>query len=156
MAFYIIKNRTGTFVPGTQPDGFKAILGIENRLFIAECSSAPTGEFVVIFPPEQYALLVFYHYAGNKKLPFDPFNGEVQFDDVIDKKGRRRIMYTDAQLADRLDMFKWMMLNVYLPDKARITQMTQADVDRVTVEINALPDDTAAQQYLITNLYYDL
>jgi hypothetical protein len=156
MAYYIVKNRTGTFEPGTQPDGFVAILGIENRLFIVECPVMPISEFVTPLPDVIYQQRAFYHYAGNKKMPFDPFNGAVAFEDVIDKKGRRRIMYTDAQLALRLDMFKWMMLNVYLPDKARMQSMSQVDVDTAIAEINALPDDITAQTYLTTNLYYDL
>jgi hypothetical protein len=156
MAYYIVKNRTGTFEPDSQPDGFTAMLGMENRTFIVSCPVQPASEFVVEFPPENHALLAFYLYGGNKKMPFDPFNGEVAFEDVIDKKGRRRIMYTDAQYADRLAMFKWMMLNVYLPDKARMQSLSQADVDTAIAEINALPDDIAAQTYLTTNLYYDL
>jgi hypothetical protein len=156
MAYYIVKNRTGTFEPGTQPDGFAAVLGMENRLFIVECPVVPNGEFVAVFPDTMYQQRAFYLYGSNKKMPFDPFNGEVIFEDVVDKKNRRRIMYTDAQLALRLDMFKWMMLNVYLPDKARMQSMSQTDVDTAIAEINALPDDIAAQTYLTTNLYYDL
>jgi hypothetical protein len=156
MALYIVKNTSGTFAPDTQPDGFRAILGIENRLFITECPTPPNGELVVEFPQEIYDQLPYYHYAGNKKLPFDPFNGAVTFEDVIDKKGRQRILYTDAQFALRLSIMKWMMINVYLADKARMQSMTQAEVDTATAEINALPDDITAKSYLATNLYHDL
>lgn len=156
MALYIVKNTSGTFAPGTQPDGFKAILGIENRLFITECPTIPNGEFVVEFPQEIFDQLPYYHYASNKKLPFDPFNGNVAFEDVIDKKGRQRILYNEAQFATRLSILKWMMLNVYLPDKARMQSMTQVEIDAAIAEINALPDDITAKSYLITNLYHDL
>ncbi len=156
MPQWIVKNITGTFAPGTQPDGFKALLGIQNRFFVCECPVQPNGDFVVEFPTEQQARFVMFQYSNNKKLPFDPFNGAVEFDAEVDAKGRRKIKYSSDQLAARLQIFKWFMLNVWIPDQQRMLGTPQEVSDRYVAQVNALTTDEEAQIYLQSTLYYNL
>lgn len=156
MAQYIIKNTSGTFEPGSQPDGFATIGALENRMFRVECPVIPNSEFVAEFPTHQQAQFLYYPYANGKKLPFDPFNGTVEFGSVVDSKGRREIVYTEAQQAERFAVMQWLMLNVWIPDKTRMYNIVQEIVDSYISQVNALPDADTAQTYLRKNLYYNL
>ena len=153
---YIVKNESGTFNSDDQPVSFKALSAIENRLFICECDETPNGEFVVEFPEDQQRKLMFYVHANGKKLPFDPFKGLVTFGTELDNKNRRTILYTAEQVADRLAIMKWLMLNVWIPDKARMysipTDIVQSYIDRA----NSITDDVEAKNYINKNLYYNL
>ena len=157
MSQFIVKNESGTFVLGSQPIGFVALSALENRFFICESPITPNGDFVVPFPEEQQTEYLFYPYPNGKKLWFDPFNGSVEFDTVVDNKNRRAIMYTDAQLSIKLSIMKWLMLNVWIPDKARMLNMTTEEtavyIDYVN---NNLTDDISARTYINKNLYYNL
>lgn len=157
MPYYVVKNVSGTFAPGSQPDGFATAHGaIENRLFICSCPTTPNGEFVVEIPAEQLDNFRFYPYPNGKKLPFDIWNGEVQFDQVVDNKRRSAIMYTADQLAKRLSIQKWLMLNVWIPDKTRMYNIEQNIVDNYVATVDNLQDDTTASVYIIKNLHYNL
>ena len=156
MPRYIIKSQTGTFAPGTQPEGFKTFTALENRLFMVDCPTPPNSEFVVEFPAELHAAFVLYPYANGKKLPFDPFFGAVQFGNEVDNKNRRAIQYTEEQLSARLTVMKWLMINVWIPDKARMYDTPTEIVGLYIAQVNALTDDVAARTYLQKNLYYNL
>lgn len=157
MPYYVVKNQEGTFHAGSQPDGFATAHGaIENRLFICVCPTVPNGEFVVEIPNEQLDNFRFYPYSNGKKLPFDIWNGEVKFGEEVDNKRRRVIMYTDEQLAKRLSIQKWLMLNVWIPDKARMYNIDQNIVDGYIAAVDALQDDEAARIHIIKNLHYNL
>lgn len=153
---YIVKNESGTFDTSIQPVGFVAIEAIENRFFICESPQTPVGEFVVQFPEEQARNLIFYRYPNGKKLPFDPFNGLVKFGDALDNKNRREIMYTEEQMEYKLSIMKWLMINVWIPDKAEIYSVPEDIVVSYLNAVDGLTDAIKARTYIDKNLYYNL
>ena len=156
MTIYIVKSQDGNFDMSEQFEGFKVISALENRMFICESPLMPVSEFAIEFPPEEYAKMLFYPFPNGKKLWFDPFDGQVVFGDEVDSKRRRAIQYTDEQLAIRLSIIKWLMLNVWVPDKKRMYDIPDEITDSYIAKINALTDDVAARTYLEKNLYYNL
>lgn len=153
---YIVKNESGTFDAADQPDGFVAIAAIENRLFICESPTEPVGDFVVLFPEEQQQQMIYYAYPNGKKLPFDPFNGAVEFGLEVDNKNRREIIYTEEQMNTKLTIMKWLMINVWIPDKARMYSVPEEIVASYIVAVNNLTDAVTARTYIDKNLYYNL
>jgi hypothetical protein len=156
MKKYIVKSLSGTFAPGTQPEGFHAISAIENRLFICACPEIPHGDFVIEFPEEQQADFLYYHYSNGKRLWFDPFDGKVVFGNDIDNKNRRAIQYDTTQLATQLRIMKWLMLSVWIPDKKRIYSIPDDIVATYHAQVDALTDSATARTYITKNLYYNL
>lgn len=155
--FYLCKNTSGTFVPAEQPAGFAVLSALENRFFLCESPSEPTSEFTVTAPDWLPAAMPFYQYPNGKKLWFDPFNGTVQFSEGVDTKSRRTVQYSQEQLDLRLSVFKWLMLNVWIPDKERLDLLDGRVPDNtLTLQASALLSDVDAEQFLKSNLYYDL
>lgn len=158
MPHYIVKNESGTFEPGSQPEGFSAIGGgaLENRLFICECPVRPNSEFVVDFPDEQRAKHVYYQHPNGRKLWYDPFNGAVKFGEEVDNKNRRAIIYSEEQLQLQLEYMKWLMLNVWIPDKKRIYEIPDDIIQSYIQQVNDLADAETARIYIRKNLHYNL
>lgn len=158
MPFFIVKNESGTFIHSEQPEGFKVVGGgaIENRLFIVECPVAPNSEFVVEYPDEQYAKHIFYQHPQGRKLWYDPFGGAVEFGEEVDNKNRRKIIYSDEQLTLQLDYMKWLMLNVWIPDKKRMYGIADDIVQTYIDAVNALTNAEDARTYIRKNLHYNL
>lgn len=156
MPQYIVKNQSGTFDVTAEPAGFRVISALENRLFICESPTVPSGEFVVEFPEEQQAQFLYYPFPNGKKLWFDPFVGKVAFGTEIDNKNRRAISYSPEQLSARLAIMKWLMLNVWIPDKARMYGIVDDIVADYIAAAAALTDDNTARTYIDKNLYYNL
>jgi hypothetical protein len=59
-------------------------------------------------------------------------------------------------LQARLKVFKWLMLNVWIPDKARMYNSPQEVVDLYIEQVAAITDEVAAQTYLKKHLHYNL
>ncbi|BAW19115.1 hypothetical protein [Ralstonia phage RP31] len=158
MAFFIVKNQSGTFDHSQQPDGFEIVGGgaLENRLFIVVCPTTPNAEFVVDYPDEQYAKHIFYQHPQGRKLWYDPFNGEVAFGTEVDNKNRRAIIYSEDQLTIQLDYMKWLMLNVWIPDKKRMYDIADDIVQTYVDAVNALTTAEDARTYIRKNLHYNL
>lgn len=156
MSIYIVKSQDSNFDMVEQPEGFKVISALENRMFICESPSLPLSEFVIEFPAEEYAKMLFYPFANGKRLWFDPFEGQVTFGEDVDSKRRRAVQYTDEQLAIRLSILKWLMLNIWVPDKKRMYDIPNNMVDEYITKINEFSNDVEARTYLEKNLYYNL
>lgn len=156
MKQYIVKNQSGTFDTTIQPEGFKVIGALENRLFICESSDSPIGEFVVEFLDEQQQQYMFYPYPDGKKLWFDPFECKVAFGNEIDNKNRRAIKYSNEQLDAKLNIMKWLMLNIWIPDKTRMYDIPLDVVNDYINQVIALTDTISARTYINKNLYYNL
>jgi hypothetical protein len=150
MAQWILKNRSGQF--DDQPEGFNPISALENRFFICECPTQPTGDFVVACP-EQYQGCDELYLFDNGKRTLGIADTRIQLSEELDYKYRRAIMYTSEQLALRLDMIKWIALNVFVPDKQR---MLGADSAAIVQDIEAFTSDKMLRRYVADNLYYDL
>ena len=65
-------------------------------------------------------------------------------------------MYTDEQLALRLEMTRWIALNVFLPDKKRMLNISDEEVARTTQELESFSDDRLLRDYVKENLFYNL
>jgi hypothetical protein len=150
MAQWIVKNRLANF--DSQPAGFNAVSALENRFFVCECPTQPTGDFVVAFPEQYYGCDELYLFDNGKRT-LGIADTRIQLSEELDYKRRRAIMYTAEQLALRLDMIKWIALNVFVPDKQR---MLGADTASTVQEIEAFTDDKLLRRYVAENLYYDL
>jgi len=155
MPTYWIKNSTGTFDHEAQPEGFAVFASRENKFFLAESSTPPTGEFVVEFPDSIYANYAMANWPDGKKPCGDPFNGAVEYVGEVDKRGRRAILYTAEQLVQRKELWQWIAVNLYVPDKERLTGDTAATTKHLE-EIALISTDTDMRQYIIDNLYYDI
>jgi hypothetical protein len=153
---YIVKNQSGTFENGEQPDNFKVTGSLENRFFICECSTTPVSEFVVEFPKEQCDKHIFYQHPNGRKLWYDPFNGAVQFGVEVDSKNRRAIIYNEQQLLTQLSYMKWLALNVWIPDKVRMYTISEDIVQSHLNQIDAIDDADLMRVYIRKNLYYNL
>lgn len=153
---YIVKNESGTFDMNTQPEGFRAIIALENRLFVCDSPTVPVSDFVVEFPDDRYAQFLYYSLPDGKKILADIFGGLVKFGDEVDSKGRRIIVYTQEQKDTRLDIIKWIILNVFIPDKARMYSISDDIVASYIASVNALETDALAVTYVQKNLYYNL
>jgi len=158
MTKWIVKHSTGNFDFSEQPADFKVepAGALENHFFICDCSSMPTGDYVIEFPVEQQDNFKYFPFDDGKKLWFDPFDGAVQFGEEVDHKNRRAIIYNAEQHAKRLAFMQWMLLNVWLPDKQRMFDIPQDTVALYVNQINALDDSTVARTYIKKNFYYDL
>ena len=156
MPHYFVKCVSGTFLREEQPEGFKAGLAIENRIFMCESPTPPNSEFVVELPEEMREKFVYYAWPDGKRLPFDPFNGKVKFSEDQDAKLRRAIQYTPEQLADKLDIMKWLMINVWIPDKKRMYGVPDDLVSFYIEQVNSLVDTVEARTYIEKNLFYNL
>jgi hypothetical protein len=150
MTQWIVKDKLGQFIG--QPDGFVSITAIENRFFVCDCPTAPTGDFVVEFP-EIYRGCNELYLFDNGKRTLGIADENIQLSEEVDYKNRRAIMYTTEQLALRLDMIKWIALNVFVPDKQR---MLGADTTTTVQDIEGFTDDKLLKRYVAENLYYDL
>lgn len=157
MKKWFVKKWNGTFEEGSQPQGFSAITSIENRLFLCECPTKPDGVFVVEFPEEaQPPQWEYYTYENGKKLWYDPWNGSVPFEEEVDYKNRRRVMYTSEQLAIRINLIKWIAINCWIPDRARIYNISLEGMNQQISEVLEINDESAITAYVKENLYYDL
>ena len=155
MPIYWVKNSSGTFDHETQPAGFDAFTSRENKFFLTSCPIPPTGEFVVEFPREMFDTYPMANWPDGKKPVGDPFNGTVAYGDEVDKRGRRVIIYTVEQLEQRKELWRWIAVNLFIPDKERITGDTEATT-RHLAEIALISTDTDMRQYVIDNLHYDI
>ena len=155
MPIYWVKNSTGSFDHSDQPEGFNPIGSRENKFFLCESTANPTGEFVAEFPAELYDNYDIANWPDGKKPCGDPFNGKVAFGEEVDKRGRRVIMYTAEQLVQRFELWKWIAVNLYVPDKERLTGDTEATSTHLA-DIALISTDTDMRQYIIDNLYYDI
>lgn len=155
MPIYWVKNSTGSFDHSIQPEGFNPIGSRENKFFLVESPTPPTGEFVVEFPASIYENYGMANWPDGKKPVGDPFNGAVAFGDEVDKRGRRVIIYTAEQLIQRKELWQWIAVNLYIPDKERLTGNTAATTTHLE-EIALISTDTDMRQYIIDNLYYDI
>jgi hypothetical protein len=156
MPHYLVKCPSGTFHADEQPEGFKALGAMENRFFMCECPTPPNGDFVVEMPDEQAQNQILYLFKNGKPLLWDPFSGAVQFSDERDAKGRKTIIYSQAQLDAQLAFMKWIALNVWIPDKQRIYGMSDEVINEQIAKVNALTDPELARVFIVKNLYYDL
>jgi hypothetical protein len=154
MAYWIVKDKMGNFE--NQPDGFKVITAIENSFWRCECPSEPIALFVVEFPAEQEEQYWYYIWPSGKKLLADPFEGRVHVSEEKDSKGRRTYTYTQEQMDMRLALIKWLVINVWAPDKQRLENLDNATVQQYIDDINAFNNDVEAKEYVVNNLYYDL
>ena len=155
MPIYWVKNSTGTFDHSVQPEGFSVVGSRENKFFLCESTNTPTGEFVAEFPAELYDNYDIANWPNGKKPVGDPFNGKVAFGEEVDKRGRRVIMYTAEQLAQRLEIWRWIAINLFVPDRERIIGDSGA-TNQYLSEIALISTDTDMRQYIIDNLYYDI
>lgn len=155
MPAYFIKNCTCSFDHSTQPEGFASIIGIENKFFLTNCPTTPTGEFVAEFPQPLFENYAYVLWENGAKTMADPFQGQVTLSEETDKRNRRVITYTEDQLAIRLEIFRWIAVNLFVPDKEQITGNTAATITHLA-EIALISKDTDMRQYIIDNLYYDL
>ena len=155
MPLYWIKNSDSEFDHATQPEGFCPLTSRENKFFLVESPTIPVGEFIVEFPPELYENYALLSWKNNKKVYGDPFNGKVAYSDVIDARNRRAIRYTQEQLDQRRDIWKWIAVNLFVPDRERITG-DSATTTKCLTEIDLISTDTDMCQYIVDNLYYDI
>lgn len=154
MRFWIVKDKLGNFE--NQPAGFKVITAIENSFWRCVCPIKPLAPFVVEFPAKQEEQYWYYIWQSGKKLLADPFGGRVQASVEKDSKGRRTYTYTQEQMDMRLDLIKWLALNVWIPDKQRLQNLDESVVQKYIDDINAFNNDVEAKEYVVNNLYYDL
>jgi hypothetical protein len=154
MTYWLVKDKMGNFE--NQPEGFKVINAIENSFWRCECPTKPTAPFVVEFPNEQEEQLWYYIWPSGKKLLSDPFGGRVHASEETDNKGRRVYTYTQEQMDMRLALIKWLVINVWAPDKQRLKNLDAAVTQQYINDINAFNNDVAAKEYVVNNLYYDL
>lgn len=147
-------NRVGKF--GSQPNGFVLLGSLENKFFICECPERPDSDFVVELPEIMtHPWEIYFFEDGQKGYIGVEALGIKRGEDIGDYKGRRHIIYTPEQLQIRLAMLKWTALNLFLPDKARMLNIDQAEVEKVADEIQSFDDCKALKSYIKTNLYYD-
>ena len=139
-----------------QPEGFKVITAIENSFWRCYCPERPNAPFVVEFPAEQEEQYWYYIWPSGKKLLADPFNGRVQASEEKDSKGRRIYTYTQEQSDKRLALIRWLVINVWAPDKQRLNNLDNETVQKYIDDINTFNNDVAAKEYVVNNLYYDL
>lgn len=156
MPIFIVKSQSGNFDSTVKPEGFRGISALENRFFICESPTKPEGKFVVEFPDEEYAKINHYLFKNGKKVWLDVFDGKVNLSEDVDRKNRRVIQYTEDQMKVRLSIIVWIMLNVFLPDKARLMNLSEVEIQKYKNDIISLSDGELARQYLETNFYYDL
>jgi len=157
MPTYIVKNVSNSFDTDQQPDGFKAIMAIENRFFICECPTPPNGEMTIFFPEQYLKDFVYFRYSNGIKLPFDAFNGEVEITSPApDHRGRDTYRYNESQILKKLSVTKWIMINVWLIDRAKIENLSQETVNGMINEINLIDNLVDLRKYISDNLYYNL
>lgn len=153
---WIVKSYRGQF--DNQPQDLRAQYAIENRFFVCDCADKPNGDFVIEFPEQFHGISTqFIYLFQNGKRAFVHLTEEygISLSEDADHKGRRAIQYTPQQIQFRLDLIKWIALNVFLPDKKRMLNIDQAEVERVTNEINSFSDDRLLKDYVRDNLYYN-
>ena len=153
MAQWIVKNKLGQF--DGQPDGFNAIHALENRFFVCECPSEPTGDFVIPCPEQYHGRDEIYLFSNGKRT-LGLLDSSIQLSEEVDSKNRRAIMYTEEQVLFRLDMIKWIALNVFIPDKQRMQGLAGADVEVLVQAVESFTSDKLLKNYVAENLYYDL
>jgi hypothetical protein len=154
MTYWLVKDKMGNFE--NQPEGFKVITAIENSFWRCYCPERPNAPFVVEFPAEQEEQYWYYIWPSGKKLLADPFNGRVQASEEKDSKGRRIYTYTQEQSDKRLALIRWLVINVWVPDKQRLNNLDNETVKKYIDDINTFNNDVAAKEYVVNNLYYDL
>lgn len=150
---WVVKNHWGQFEG--QPEGFRVQYAIENRFFICECPTRPIGDFVVAYPDAYSGYLELYQFQNGKRT-LGLMDSRIQLSDTFDNKARRSIIYTYEQIALRHEIIKWIALNVFLPDKQRMMNISSTEVDRITQEIDNITDDRLLKDYVKENLYYNL
>ena len=155
MPIYWVKNSAGSFDHSDQPAGFNPIGSRENKFFLVESPTTPAGEFVVEFPNNIYENYGMANWPDGKKPCGDPFNGKVAYGDEVDKRGRRVIIYTAEQIIQRKELWQWIAVNLFIPDKERLTGDTAATTRHLS-EIALISTDIDMRQYIIDNLYYDI
>ena len=154
---YLVKNTSNTFDNDLQPSGFRAIMAIANRFFVCECPEIPNGELVVSFPEECQKDFVYFQYNDGIKLPFDPFNGEVEITSLAkDHRGRQVYRYNEQQISRKMAVTKWIMINVWLLDKANMENLSQNQIDNMMQEINSIDNLGDLRTYIRDNLCYNL
>ena len=156
MTTWIVKNTAGAFDFTTQPEGFKTVMGIENRFFICECPTEPLGEIAVEFPIDHPEWYLIYTFTNGKRVLNGTFGGLIELSEDLDRKFRRAIIYTSEQLSLRLQVIQWLALNVWIPDKQRMLQLEASEVALLQAGIQACISDVEAKQFVVDNLYYDL
>lgn len=156
MATWIVKNTQGAFDFSEQPEGFRTVMGIENRFFICECPTQPVGEIVLEFPIVYPDWHIIYIYTNGKRVLNGTFDGPIELSEDLDRKNRRAIIYTSEQLSLRLQVIQWLALNVWIPDKQRMLQLEPSEVAALQAGIQACVSDVEAKQYVTDNLYYNL
>ena len=159
MAQWLIKHQNGNFDFDQQPAGFKVVVSFENKFWLCDCAEMPNGEVVIEFNKYQDIKpnwFLYYGLPNGKKTIVDVFAGNVKLSEILDNRNRRAIMYSDEQLSMRLDIMKWLSLNVWIPDKQRVLGLDDAAVETLRSEVEALSDDISAKAYIQSNLYYDL
>lgn len=152
--YWLVKHKTGNFE--NQPEGFKAITAIENSFWRCVCPVEPNAEFYVEFGPVQEEQYWFYIWQSGKKLLADPFGGRVHASEEKDSKNRRTYTYTQEQMDMRLALIKWLVINVWVPDRKRIENLTDEQAQKYIDDINTFNNDVDAKEYVVNNLYYDL
>jgi len=156
MAAYFVKNSSMSFDYGKQPKEFRAIYAIENRFFLCESPKSPVGEAVIKIPEEQEENFIFFRYPLGVKSAFDPFGGQVAVTSEPDHKGRVVYRYNEDQISKKISITKWIMLTVWLPDRATMENIPQDQVDSMINEIQNLNTLVELSTYIKTNLYYNL
>jgi hypothetical protein len=156
MPYYFVKCPSGTFNSDEQPEGFVALQAMENWFFLCQSPSMPNGDFVVQLPDEMVDAQRYYLFPNGKNLLWDPFEGDVEFTAEKDAKGRRKIIYTQAQLDAQLAFMRWMALNVWIPDKKRIYNMSDDVIDEQIAKANEPTDPETMRKFIAKNLYYNL
>jgi hypothetical protein len=153
---WVVKSHLGRF--GKQPQGFKTHFSIENQFFVCDCPVRPDSDFVVEFPEKFHGIGAQYIYLFNNGKRAFIYLGEeyeIALSQDGDHKGRKAMQYTPAQLEFRLELIKWIALNVFLPDKQRMLNIDQAEVERFINEVQAINDDRLLKDYVKDNLYYN-
>lgn len=151
---WVAKSIRGNFY--NQPEGFRALYAIENSFFVCECPVAPNATFVKEFPERYHNTNILYEVQNGKRvfLSLDPAHG-IKLSEDTDKKYRRAVQYTPEQIALRLELIKWITLNIFLPDKQRLLNIDPAEVERITQEVESFDDDRLLKDYVRDNLMYD-
>ena len=156
MKQWVLKNSSGIFDHSlSQPEGFLVIDSIENSFFIAECPTTPNGDFVVEFPEQYHGNLEFHVFPNGKRL-LGLTNTSIPLTEDVDKKNRRAIIYTEDQLNFRIGLIKWIALNIWIPDKKRMMNLSDSAVQQLILDVQGLNDDLLLKEYIKNTLYYDL
>ena len=150
----LIKNPGLTFHAHEWPEGLLAIRAVENKFFVCDHPTQLDG--AIPLPDELWEDFIFYDFKNGKKLWYDPFQGKVQFSADVDAKNRRETLYSPEQLSRRVEICKWLMLNVWLPEMSVVKRLSREAVHAIYEQVCALQGEEETFAFRNATFYYDL